>query len=759
MMNKNNRKTNNASRPSQAGPGSRSRPQPAEGVYNNSHFLHAATSQVGNNVCVQTKGGVIVEGIFKAFSENFSVALEVPHRYKNDADDKNINVETVQDNLIIKLCDIVTMHAKDVDLDYAIRDTFQTDTAISSRLNGALRNKEKTLQPWLDGVDAVNGDMGISLELDSQTNGWDANEMFQLNEKEHGIKTTFKDNLENYTVQLEKKDTIDFRKQELEAERIANEIESNPVTKDRLDVENGDEEAAFAAVSRPSEENNSTNSNSNNNNEKMTPPPSASASSQKYIPQQKRNDRKMMTTNTKPMYSKAMQSSGLNNPHGGIQSNTGPQPVQQTINAVTSQHMGKPPTMGIHMPPPHLQNVADGQQTIHVVTQHPVVLPPPTAVVVPTLHMHPAPQPQRPQRDPMMRSRNDEIRSLRTFHNDFSLGSSAPPGQQQNVPPQVPNSQQQQQQQAAVSQQRPDMQDNGQNPMSHPPPSTQNIEMGKVQQQQQHSSGVGGNNNNNNNSQHHNQQHHPTPSSTPHADKTHGQSSTTPPQATTPQNSVNNVNNSSNSSISVGNNSNSNETTPPSSSSSSSLNDKLSLGGTKKFTLNPQAKPFTPRSPSTPTQSRPTPPPMAVRSNKFQPFQVSQATGQPIFNPPVHPQVMQAYNPHAHQMQTVQSQSYPSTAIRMYPGHDGQQQAHITSYLVPTPPSTTPSPGQPHQPTFHPGPQPSPAAGPPQQGFPPQGQYVMFMPSYAAPQFVNSNQHNPQQLQVVMSQQQQHSAQ
>ena len=143
---------------------------------------------------------------------------------------------------------------------------------------------------------------------------------------------------------------------------------------------------------------------------------------------------------------------------------------------------------------------------------------------------------------------------------------------------------------------------------------------------------------------------------------------------------------------------------------------------------------------------------------EFHQFQVSQATGQPIFNPPVPQQVMQAYHHPAQQMPTVPSQSYPSTAIRMY-HNDGQQQQHITSYLVPTPPSTTPSPGQPHQQAFHPGPQPSPATGPPTQGFPPQGPYVMFMPSYAAPQFVNSNQQNPQQLQVIMPQQQQHPTQ
>jgi hypothetical protein len=192
----------------------------------------------------------------------------VPHRYQNGADDKKINVDTVQDNLIIKLSDIVTIEAKDVDLEYATRDTFATDTAIASRHNGPSREKE--LQPWMgdmEGSGSMNGDMSVTLELDTKTNGWDANEMFQLNEKEHGIKTTYKDNLESYTVQIDRKDTMDFRRQEIEAERIANEIENNPKTQERLDVEDGDEEAAFAAVIRPEDSNvvSSTTSNNNNN--------------------------------------------------------------------------------------------------------------------------------------------------------------------------------------------------------------------------------------------------------------------------------------------------------------------------------------------------------------------------------------------------------------------------------------------------------------------------------------------------------------
>ncbi|VVC99633.1 unnamed protein product [Leptidea sinapis] len=216
-------------------------------IYSNAHFMHAVTSHVGDIVQVLTQSGSLWEGVFKTFSAQFEIVLEVAHRVDQEG---VVAVDSVVEKLIFKPQDVVSIRAKDSDLEYATHDVFQTDSVISSKYNVFAGNgrsiEERQLEPW-DGegdsgdTPSLNGDASLGeLELDNIANGWDANDMFRKNEEIYGVHSTYDHSLAGEA--------------EAKAEEIAAEIESAACYKARIELENGDEEERFAAVVRPQHE-------------------------------------------------------------------------------------------------------------------------------------------------------------------------------------------------------------------------------------------------------------------------------------------------------------------------------------------------------------------------------------------------------------------------------------------------------------------------------------------------------------------------
>lgn len=329
-----------------------------EGVYSNPAFMHSATAQVGNIARITTASGQVWEGVFKTFSQNFEVVLEVVAKVENpDSPDSRLLTETHRDKLIFKSCDILSMTFRNVDLDYPIKDTFQTDTAISSRLNGN-KNEEKELEPWDAGQ--MNGNDSLSLELEA-SNGWDVQDMFRKNEQDYGVQSTFDHSLRGYTVALQTSDSPDYREAQAKAEQIANEIENQPMYRARIELENGDEETAYAAVIRPSQQQESNGKyippakRKGQNNGKLvrsTPPPSSGGSSNQNSPSPK--DTKPPVQYPPPQH---------NHQHQAHQNNAHPVPVNSThtppqqphppqVAQPVQQHVTPPAHIHTSVPPP-----------------------------------------------------------------------------------------------------------------------------------------------------------------------------------------------------------------------------------------------------------------------------------------------------------------------------------------------------------------------------------------------------------------------
>jgi hypothetical protein len=170
------------------------------------------------------------------------------------ANNASLDPKSISDKMVFPANQVVRLQSQDVDLDFACKEGFQTDTQISSinSSSGRINNNEvfRDLEKWEPEEDDAHE---IDLDRDFGGNGWNAEEMFKRNEDKYGVQSTYNPTLEGYTVQLNKpnRNSEEFRRKEAEARRIAKEIEGNSGSQAQVELENGqDEEEAFSAVVR-----------------------------------------------------------------------------------------------------------------------------------------------------------------------------------------------------------------------------------------------------------------------------------------------------------------------------------------------------------------------------------------------------------------------------------------------------------------------------------------------------------------------------
>ncbi|XP_051981087.1 ataxin-2-like isoform X7 [Xyrauchen texanus] len=234
---------NNAKGPSMA--------EAFSGVYANMRMVHVLTSVVGTKCELKVKNSLIYEGVFKTYGPECEIVLDAAHK-KGLEPCMGPRREDIVESIIFKSSDVVVVHFKDVDPNYAKKvssdaDNF-TDSAVSARLNG--EHKEKDLEPWDGGELHVSGSLE-SLDTDL-SNGWDPDEMFKYNEETYGVKSTYDSSLSSYTVPLERDSSEEFLKREARAAQLADEIEASATYKARVALENDDrsEEEKYTAVVR-----------------------------------------------------------------------------------------------------------------------------------------------------------------------------------------------------------------------------------------------------------------------------------------------------------------------------------------------------------------------------------------------------------------------------------------------------------------------------------------------------------------------------
>lgn len=68
--------------------------------------------------------------------------------------------------------------------------------------------------------DKINGDM-------TSSSGWCAEDMLATNSQKYGYKSTYDSNLSEYTIAIEKEDSEEYRRREMEAEKMVYKFQKN----------------------------------------------------------------------------------------------------------------------------------------------------------------------------------------------------------------------------------------------------------------------------------------------------------------------------------------------------------------------------------------------------------------------------------------------------------------------------------------------------------------------------------------------------
>ncbi|KAG1659467.1 Ataxin-2 [Nymphon striatum] len=391
-----------------------------EGIYGNPRCMNTVTALVGCKGVLQVKSGQWYEGIFHCFSSHSSILImEAVYLQKKSCREDDFN----QPN-------IIQLKFTNVDLEYATKESFATDSVISKKANGKVEERE--LEPWDDPL--IEGEDGSTAGL-AEDSGWDVNEMFKTNQDKYGVTSTYDSSLAGYTVALEKKDTEDYRTKEERASKIACEIESSVTYKQRIELENGDEEERFSAVVRVPERPdnyNSTNARFYQSNKKK--------SGNKVFQRPSSQPNHSVNTNSIPPPMKVTIPQRSSPPtHSSSRSNSSLQ--QQPPHPIRSKPPYCPPHVDSDPPlptPNKLTNDTSPPKNDVSPEKKTVVSPSEKVdVPVPKVQQNSPPQQQQPHTLPEKTnvekttsnsshksSKNEEIACLKKFSNDFDIEQS-----------------------------------------------------------------------------------------------------------------------------------------------------------------------------------------------------------------------------------------------------------------------------------------------------------------------------------------------